>query len=43
MKRILGMPVTSPEPPWDLGDFLGTPLGHLVTPLGPSGTPQGRP
>ena len=39
MKRILGMPGTSSEPPWDPGGPLGTRLGPLGTPLGPQGTP----
>ena len=43
MKRILGMPRTSTEPPWDPRDPLGTLLGALRTPLGPQGTPLGPP
>ena len=43
MKRIPGMPRTSPESPWDPGDPRGTALGHMGTPLGPPGTPLGTP
>ena len=42
MKRIPGMPGTSPEHSWDPGDPLGTPLGPPRTHLGRTGTPLGH-
>ena len=42
MKRIAGMPGTSPELPGDPGDPLGTLLG-LRKRLGPLGAPLGPP
>ena len=43
VKRIQGMPGTSPEPHWDPGDPLGTPLGPQGTLLGRPGTHLGAP